>query len=149
MDFTDAVIILRDTPIQLNLTTIQTLISGSGGILQLDTANYPDLNSLNQSYWVDHSPWGVPGDTLWVQEQFKVVQSCDILTGSTVEYGITIEYEDVATQTVTHTSSSALSLNGFISANNMQKWQSRLKLEIQGISMTAGYVEWEFTTVTI
>ncbi len=144
MEYTTEGVLIRTTPIQLNLVTIQSLVSGGGGLITVDTAQYPDLNNLNPTYWASHSPYGTPGDIIWVQEDYSISKMCQSNSG----YVITVLYEDAVEIEYQRSMSSAITPDGqTISANSMEFWQSRCVLEIVNVAINAS--NWEITTIKI
>ncbi len=144
MEYTTEAVLLRKTALQLTLGTIQSLITGNGGVITIATSLYPDLNDLNSSYWVDHSPFGVPGDVIWLQEIFSISKMCQSNSG----YVVTVLYEDAVEIDYNRSTASAITPDTqTISANSMEFWQSRCVLEITNTAINAS--DWEITTIKL
>lgn len=134
----------RITKVELNESVITQLVTGKGGLLRLPTANFPELNALEQQYWPFHSPYGAPGDELWVVEDYRIVKVCSTNEGCK----LTLEFRDSTQVVLDSKFNMALTPEGtWIPAASMPPDLSRLKLLLQSVACSGDYSEWQFTTV--
>lgn len=129
------------TKFELPLSEITPLLDANGGTLKLSPTPYlNELASMEQQYWKYHSPWGNPGDKLYVLEKFRVERLCQSADG----YKVTYKYEDEREVSVSSPVPVAITAKGtMISGVNMPDTAIRLKLVIQDVQMTGD--NWIFT----
>lgn len=134
----------RVTRVEFTSDVITQLITGKGGVLKLPTTNQSGLDVFDKQFWAFHTPYGSPGDELWVVEDYRVVKVCATLEG----YKVTMEFKDGTQVVVDYKYNVALTAEGsWIPAASMPPELSRLKLLIQSIACSGDYSEWQFTTV--
>lgn len=134
----------RTIAITLTQEELGLLLTNSGGQIKLATAPYQELNDFDNIYWAFHNPWGLPGDELVVQEEYRIAKVCQTLDG----YSVTVQYRDDTTRVFDSKITMALTPKGsWIQSKDMPDFLVRCRLLIQQVTMTDN--SWFFTVVTL
>lgn len=129
------------TRFELPLDKIKGLIENGGGDLPLGVTPFlNDLSSMEKQYWKFHSPWGNPGDKLYILEKFRVDRLCQSADG----YMVTYKFEDGEEIQVASTVPVAITAKGqWLPGTQAPDSAIRLKMVIQDVQITGD--SWVFT----
>lgn len=129
------------TRIELPLNEVKNLLENNGGDLSLGLT--PALNSLasmEKQYWKFHSPWGNPGDKLYILEKFRVDRLCQSADG----YMVTYKFEDGEEIQIASVTPVAITAKGqWLPGTQAPDAAIRLKMVIQDVQVTSD--SWVFT----
>lgn len=122
-------------------SVVQEILQSGGGEVRISTAQFPDLNTVDQEYWKFHSPYGQPGDELIILEDYAIRKISQTSKG----FYTTIEYKDGMTVEKQSRVACAITPEGcWINANAMPTCFSRLQAVIQSIDMSIDNSQWIF-----
>lgn len=80
-----------------------------------------------------HSPYGQPGDRLWVREPWRTYASLDYLMPRSIERGAGIQYEAGGTNLPGDKGKHLFGMGRYRHARFMCRWMSRMTLEVIGV----------------
>lgn len=130
------------TKFELPISKVQEILADGGGTIALPTTPYAvDLATMESQYHKYHTPWGQPGDKVYILERYRITKMCTLPDS---KYILTIEYEDGTEKQVPNNVPVALTAkNAWISGANAPDYAIRLKMVIQDVQMTGD--SWLFT----
>lgn len=133
------------TRFELPLAKVQGLLENNGGDLSLSLTPYlNDLASMETQYWKYHSPWGNPGDKVYILEKFRVERLCQSADG----YMVTYKFEDGAeVQVPSNIPVAVTAKNNWLAGSSAPEGAIRLKMVIQDVQVTGE--DWVFTLAKV
>lgn len=123
-------------------SVVQELIQNGGGEVRVNTALFPDLNTIDQEFWMYHTPYGLPGDELIILEDYAIREVSQTSDG----FYTIIEYKDgTRIKKQSRTPASITPKGCWLNANTMPTCFSRINALVQDINMSVDNSQWIYT----